>query len=97
MTSTLQLILEIFENTSQPLTLGEMAQALGMEQGMLESMIEYWVRKGRIRESDGSAVECTLCEARTDCPFVVKLPRRYELASGESRQDLPAPPCSCCG
>lgn len=96
MASTLQLVLEIFEHTSRPLTLGEMAQALGIEQAMLESMIEYWVRKGRIRQSADSAGQCTLCDTRGDCPFVVKLPRRYELAHGEPHGEPPKPPCSCC-
>lgn len=97
MASTLKLILEIFQETAQPLTLPEMARALGLEQGMLESMIEYWVRKGKIREAGDSSGMCALCGERSDCPFVVKMPRRFELVTGKPRPEPDAPPCSCCG
>lgn len=97
MASTLKLILEIFEETSRPLSLPEMARALGLEQNMLDSMIEYWVRKGKIREASDSSGKCTLCDERRECPFVVKMPRRFELATNTSREQSPDPPCSCCG
>lgn len=97
MASTLKLVLEIFEETSRPLSLPEMARALNMEQGMLESMIEYWVRKGKIREAGSTSGKCTLCGERTDCPFVIKMPRRFELATGASHNHGQLPPCDCCG
>jgi hypothetical protein len=96
MPSTLKQVLMIFEDASRPLSLLEMAQQLAIEQDTLENMIEYWVRRGRLREAGNPASQCTSCGGKDSCPFVVKLPRRYELATGA---DLP--PCrtdkpSCC-
>jgi len=42
-------------------------------------MIEYWVRKGRIRLAE-DVKECGSCGIQGNCPFVIDLPRSYELA-----------------
>ena len=97
MASTLKQILELFELASRPLTLPEMARILGLEQEMLESMIEYWVRKGKIRESGDTASQCVLCGESEACPFIMKSPRRYELVTGPLPPPGEKPPCSCCG
>lgn len=97
MATLLKQVLELFEFSPQPLSLPEMARILGVEPGMLEAMIEYWVRKGKLREAGDTAGSCVLCGSRTECPFVVRLPRRYELATGLPPQTDGAPPCSCCG
>jgi hypothetical protein len=96
MATLLKQVLVLFELSSQPLTLPEMARILGVEPGMLEAMIEYWVRKGRIREAGDTAGPCVLCGTRTECPFVAKLPRRYELAIGVTLRSDERPPCACC-
>ncbi|MBE0690266.1 MAG: hypothetical protein IH587_09125, partial [Anaerolineae bacterium] len=43
-------VLDQFAATSGPVSLAEMAQRLALEPGILEGMIAYWVRKGKLRE-----------------------------------------------
>ncbi len=64
-----------------------MARDLGIERVMLESMIEYWIRKGRLREV--SAPACDTCGSAQGCPFIMTLPRRYELAVGDAPTTVP--------
>ncbi|GAB4574402.1 MAG: hypothetical protein Kow0077_20760 [Anaerolineae bacterium] len=97
MPSTLRQVLQLFEESPRPLSLAEMAHTLDIEQNMLEGMIEYWVRKGKIRASDGDAPQCTTCGKGSTCPYVSSFPRRYELRTGEEPDQPLKPPCSCCG
>jgi hypothetical protein len=89
MASTLKQVLTLFEGTSRCMSLSEMARELGIEQGMLEGMIAHWIRKGKLREAGNPASRCTACAGKAGCPFVVTLPRRYEIASNEAEL-----PCS---
>lgn len=77
-TSTVRQVLEIFENASGPISLPQLARQLNISQVRLEGMIRYWVRKGRIRES-GSLTECGSCGHQGACPFVMEMPRTYEV------------------
>jgi hypothetical protein len=77
--STLRQVLNAFEQADGPLSLTAVARELNVSQAHLENMIQYWVRKGRIREA-AVAGECGSCGIKGECPFVVKMPRSYELA-----------------
>ena len=79
MATGLRDVLTLFETAERPLTINEMARRLEITPGMLESMIDYWVRKGKLR--DASTVRsCNTCGGAEGCPFVGKMPRRYVLA-----------------
>ncbi len=95
MTTTLSRVLQLFEQHAAPLSLVEMARALEVEPDLLAEMLTYWVQRGKLREVDGGNGQCTLCNDRQSCPFVVRLPRRYELATGPAEPDE-RPPCACC-
>jgi hypothetical protein len=95
-TTTLRQVLDIFENATGPLSLAQMAARMGIEPAMLEGMIGYWVRKGRLREVGGLPA-CTTCGIKGGCPYVIQMPRRYELVTGDELQaEAASPPCNCC-
>jgi hypothetical protein len=95
-TSTLRQVLNVFEEASGPLSLSNVAHQLDVSQGHLESMIQYWVRKGRIRET-AAGKECGSCGLNGECPFVMEMPRSYELAPAGEVIPLTAVGTSCCG
>lgn len=93
MTVTLRQVLQAFEQADTSLRLDTLSRELGIAPGLLEGMIDHWVRKGRIKEvrdalPDG-CTSCHGCGVRNECPFVTRLPRRYALASPPPR---PLPP-----
>jgi hypothetical protein len=93
MTTTLRQVLTAFENTHQPRTLSQLARELELPLGMLEGMIDYWVRKGKLRESSAGQ-GCGTCGGAQGCPFVPNLPRSYELVTDDTP---PIADNSCCG
>lgn len=44
-------VLHAFEQAKGPLALDELARQLGVERAVLDDMIAFWVRKGRLRDS----------------------------------------------
>lgn len=102
MAATLRDVLTTFERTNRPLTVGQMAREMDLSPAMLDSMIAYWVRKGKLRVVDDSP-HCGTCGHARGCPFVLQMPRRYELVTaGDAFHDdeLPSnvgPRCGCCG
>ncbi len=95
MTTSLRAILNAFENKNTALSLGQLSRELDIAPAMLDSMIDYWVRKGRLREAAQTS-QCTTCGSVKGCPFILKMPRMYELATMNASSDN-EPPCSCCG
>jgi hypothetical protein len=86
--STLSQVLAAFEDNSGPLTMNQIAHNLGISQARLEGMIQYWVRKGKLREAV-NLTDCGTCgRGPGDCPFTMELPRTYELVTEDS---LPIP------
>lgn len=94
MTTTLRQVLQAFEDTTQPLSLNQMAQQLDLPSGMLEGMIMHWVRKGKIREVGGAA-PCGTCSKSSGCHYMPEIPRSYELARPDDPLIVPAA-CNCC-
>lgn len=72
-----------------------LSRELGIERGALKGMIDYWVRKGRLVDSDAHDVtgprgdsRCVACSPRScagahACPFVVRVPRSVTVPLGE--------------
>jgi len=93
--SQLSSVLDRFVNQSAPVSISQMAREMQIEPGVLHSMIDYWVRKGRLREVNSGGEACTSCGGKSGCPFIVNLPRYYEVV-GENTPAA-APPCACGG
>jgi hypothetical protein len=87
---TLRQVLEQFEHQSGTLSLGQMATALGVERPILQDMIDYWVRKGRLREVVDCACPSGSCSS--GCPFIMAMPRSYEYVT-----EAETKACSRCG
>lgn len=81
--STLRQVLTIFETAVTPLSLPQIARALDVSPEQLDGMIQHWVRKGKIRQSN-TLTECGSCGSNGACPFVMQLPRTYELVTETS-------------
>lgn len=95
MTTLLRQVLSVFEQANGPLSLGQVARELGVERGALEGMIDHWVRKGKLRAVSSDQM-CSSCGGAQGCPFVARLPRRYELApESETAAEL-IPGCAGC-
>jgi len=92
--TTLRQVLQTFEEARAPRTLTQLARELDIPPGMLEGMIDHWVRKGKLRET-GSGPACTTCGQSASCPFIAKMPRSFELVTDD--EGAPPPLCDCCG
>ncbi len=60
----LRQVLKEFEEIDDVLTLNEMAARLDVQSSVLKGMIDFWVRKGRLRQvglDDGDFVQYTGC------------------------------------
>jgi len=95
MASQLREVLNRFDGQSVPVSINQMAREMSLEPGVLQGMIDYWVRKGKLREISGSGDSCVTCGVKSACPFIVAMPRYYELANDDSAD--PEPPCACGG
>ena len=92
---TLREVLNRFEHQSGTISLTGLARELQIEPPMLQEMIDYWVRKGRLREV--ADINCSTCGCSHGCPFVFALPRMYELVRDDGIEASAAPVCPHCG
>lgn len=79
--SRLRDVLDAFQDNHAPLSMNQLCKKLSLSPPMLEEMLQYWIRKGKLREVITD--NCQTCGDAHGCPFVVDMPRRFELA----RQD----------
>jgi hypothetical protein len=86
----------MLETAQAPLSLPQMARELAVSPEQLEGMIQYWVRKGKIREGGGQ-MGCGDCGHNGACPFVVAMPRTFELVTGAEVIPLPMVGGAGCG
>ncbi len=96
MASQLRQVLNRFADQNAPRSIKDMAREMSLEPGVLHGMIEYWVRKGKLREVNSGGETCNTCGIKSGCPFIVALPRYYELVDEETPSDA-VPPCGCGG
>jgi hypothetical protein len=83
MATKLRQVLDYFDNNTESISLSELARELGIEREMLDEMIAYWVRKGKLREvlsscDDDERQTCGCGSGPSKCPFVATMPRTYE-------------------
>lgn len=96
MASQLREVLYAFENAKAPYTLNQLARQLDISPGMLDGMIDYWVRKGKLRPVH-TTMACNACGSSSHCPFIMQMPPTYELAADDSLPVVQPPACQCCG
>jgi hypothetical protein len=95
MTTMLRQVLAAFENAETTFRLDALSRDLGVDPATLDNMLAYWVRKGRIREvHDLPAGGCSSCGVGSECPFVLRMPTRYELVRGDDPE--PEAGAACC-
>jgi hypothetical protein len=84
----LQQVLTEIQQADGPITVNELSRKLGLERSALQGMIEFWVRKGRLRDDDALAADEAVCDTGScgdschglaACPFTAKMPRSYSL------------------
>ena len=78
-------IFKEFQEARSPLTLAELSQRLGIERSALEGMLQFLVRKGKIRQVGDGTVSCDMCRVRFACgysPSGYLSGSCYELVSG---------------
>jgi len=93
MASVLKQVLQHFEIRAGAVSLAQMARDLDIDTATLEGMIDYWVRRGRLRASGGSVQACSACGVRSGCAFVSKMPRFYELVNSDEPISVSTAPC----
>lgn len=87
---SLRQVLDAFRQ-SEPLSMTQLAKKLNVDLNTLDDMLQFWVRKGKLREVRPN--NCGDCGGIQHCPVKVAVPRRYELvAEGESANAAPACP-----
>ena len=79
-------VLDEIEAANSPLTVNELGYRLDVDASALLPMIEFWVRKGRLRDEDTAVTEestcaagaCgTTCAGTNSCVYVARMPRSY--------------------
>ncbi len=94
--SLLHEVLRVLEQAEHPLSFSELSRHLGVEPSALQGMIDFWVRKGRLRivgPLDGTQCEmsgCVGCSASgpARCPLVFHEPTRYTVVNHPNGRDL---------
>lgn len=83
-------VLSEIEQARGPVLLSDLSRKLEVDAATLSGMIEFWVRKGRLRDDDAALEEGITCSSgacsngcagASSCAFVVKLPRTYSLTA----------------
>jgi hypothetical protein len=74
-------VLTAFEQGG-PMSLAEMSRRYEVDPAVLEDMIQFWVRKGRLRDAC-NAGGCAACHQSGSCAAVTTTtqPHRYELVT----------------
>lgn len=90
-------LLRIVESAGGAISLTELSRRLGVDAAALDGMLDFWVRKGRLRLDTASGMACAAtdgdkavgmcgsCSGATGCPFMARLPRAYRVIPLESR------------
>lgn len=92
MSSTLRQLLTRLETSRDPLSLPQLASEFNVSLSRLDEMLQYWVRKGRLRlNSNGStcATGCESCGSSGACPYIVATPRTFEVVFLDDIPTLP--------
>ena len=81
-------VLQEIQQANSPITINELGRKMGIESSALQGMIDFWVRKGRLRDDDALVEDEAACDTGscgdscyglTACPFTAKMPRSYSI------------------
>lgn len=105
--TSLREVLAVFES-GQVHSLKQLSVQLSTDPGLLESMLEFWVQKGKLKHAVSAG--CAECGVRNTCnpaacASFAGQPLRFELADAfiadlslpVTAAPAPAPKCSHCG
>ena len=94
--STLGRVIELFEEEQGVYSLTELASRLNLSTEQVESMLDFWVKKGRLKKSSANTDQCSGCFDSNRCPFILELPETYELVEEEGKSSIKmVPPVHC--
>ncbi len=94
METTLTRILAAIEAAEGPLSLKQLADQFDLSRGLIEDMLQFWARKGRLRVIEaGAEIDCSCCAARAGCSLAAKMPKRYEIVDNDNESDVDAGVC----
>jgi hypothetical protein len=87
-------VLHAVETAQTPLDLNELSRRLDVDRSVLDGIIQFWVRKGRLVEDaasdEVSGAGCAShacggsCPGPQACPFTIKMPRTISLRTGRT-------------
>ncbi len=90
----LRKVIQELEAAQEPLNLNELSHKLGLDPSALEGMIQFWVRKGRLKDDErdnqqlfaacGGGSCGRSCPGAQGCPFIAKMPRTFSLALSDT-------------
>ncbi len=87
-------VLHEVESAQISLDLNELSRRLDVDRSVLDGMIQFWVRKGRLVDNAASAGQATAaCAAHGcggcggGCPFPMQMPRTISLKSPASEDE----------
>lgn len=80
-------LLHLIESADGPITLSELSRLMDVDAGVIEGMLNHWVRKERLAVSGGVATSCCAgsgggcgsCTGVVECPFVARMPRTFSV------------------
>jgi hypothetical protein len=82
-------VLHEVEAARAPLDLNELSRRLDVERSVLDGMVQFWVRKGRLVDDAATAGQAAAacaahgcgagCSGAQGCPFTMKMPRTIVL------------------
>ncbi len=96
MATMLREVLRAFETARGPLSLNDMARDLDITPGMLDGMIEYWVRKGKIRECEQRLGVRVDAQREKLLRIPRTMPRSYELVTDDRAESAGAAAARSC-
>jgi hypothetical protein len=87
-------VLHLVETAEGPISLADISRQLGIDRGVLDGMLNYWVRKGELLVDNRSTSACHVscaeagcrcgsCNGAAGCPFMARLPKSYVAARRE--------------
>ena len=91
MATVLKQVLDKFEDPTHAATVSQIAHELDIDLNTLQGMIDYWVRKGKLREvinCDSSSEGCSCGGGKSGCPYVMTMPRGYERVATISLDEI---------
>lgn len=85
-------VLREIETAQGSITLSELSRKLEITPTALEGMLQFWVRKGRIKADDSTSSSenvsegCSKsCSGTPNCVYVAKMPKTYSIPNHNTK------------